>query len=398
MVWFSDSRTKRVTSTTLLIIGCLVGMAQADFIFGEPAKVPNVNSSSGDGAPSISADGLELYFHSNRDHGADLDYSDIWVAARASTDEAWGAPRNLGSPVNNPSAAEANPCISADGLELYFSDSWPSYVHASSLRPGGYGKGDIWVSKRETREADWGEPVNLGPQINSGSYDGTPHLSADGLSLYFGSNRSPNVESDLYVSTRPTKDDLWGPAMALGAPINTMAEQDFLFYPFLSYDGLSLFFTAIPWPWANAGGFSNGDMFISTRSSRDDGWGVPSRLPVLSSARNDGGLTFARGSSILYFGRSDPYIASPSFREDPARATGDIWQVEVIPIVDFNGDELVDVADIDILIDFWGTNESLCDIGPLPWGDGVVDVEDLVVLVEHIVENRAALDDTGEVD
>lgn len=378
------------TSLWLVIVGSLLlapPTAKGDFVFGEPTKVPNLNSSSAEISPSISADGLELYFASNDQHGADLSYHDIWVTTRTSTDEPWGVPRNLGSPVNTPSGAEVNPSISADGLELYFSDSWPSYVHEWNLRSGGYGKGDIWVSKRETREANWGEPVNLGPQINSDSYDGTPHLSADGLSLYFGSNRSPDVESDLYVSTRPTKDDPWGPAVALGAPINTMAEQDFLFYPFLSYDGLSLFFTAIPWPWGSAGGLSNGDIFVSTRPNRDDGWGVPLRLPVLSSTRNDGGLTFAHGDSTLYFGRSDPYIASPSFVEDPARATGDIWQVEVSPIVDFNGDGRVDGADVLILASRWEQNDSACDIAPFPIGDKIVDLQDLNALAGYIGED-----------
>jgi len=29
---------------------------------------------------------------------------------------------------------------------------------------------------------------------------------------------------------------------------------------------------------------------------------------------------------------------------------------------------------------------ALCDIGPVPWGDGVVDVQDLIVLAEHLFE------------
>ena len=55
-------------------------------------------------------------------------------------------------------------------------------------------------------------------------------------------------------------------------------------------------------------------------------------------------------------------------------------------IVDFNGDGVVDGADILAMVDCWGTDDSLCDIGPMPWGDGVVDVEDLTVLAEYIGE------------
>jgi hypothetical protein len=44
------------------------------------------------------------------------------------------------------------------------------------------------------------------------------------------------------------------------------------------------------------------------------------------------------------------------------------------------------VEDIIIMTHYWGSNYSLCDIGPMPWGDGVVDVEDLKVLAEHLFE------------
>jgi hypothetical protein len=65
---------------------------------------------------------------------------------------------------------------------------------------------------------------------------------------------------------------------------------------------------------------------------------------------------------------------------------GDIWQAPIIPIVDFNGDGVVDATDMCIMIDQWGKNYSLCDIGPTPLGDGIVDVEDLKVLAEHLFE------------
>jgi len=42
------------------------------------------------------------------------------------------------------------------------------------------------------------------------------------------------------------------------------------------------------------------------------------------------------------------------------------------------------VKDIVIITEHWGENYPLCDIGPMPWGDGIVDVQDLVVLTEYI--------------
>ena len=53
---------------------------------------------------------------------------------------------------------------------------------------------------------------------------------------------------------------------------------------------------------------------------------------------------------------------------------------------DFNGDEIVDAADMCIIVDHWGENYRLCDIGPTPFGDGTIDVQDLIVLAEHLFE------------
>ena len=64
----------------------------------------------------------------------------------------------------------------------------------------------------------------------------------------------------------------------------------------------------------------------------------------------------------------------------------DIWQAPIIPIVDLNSDGIVDSADMCIMVGYWGTDEPLCDIGPMPWGDGIVDVQDLIVLAEHLFE------------
>jgi len=62
---------------------------------------------------------------------------------------------------------------------------------------------------------------------------------------------------------------------------------------------------------------------------------------------------------------------------------GDIYQARVIPIVDFNGDGNIDTDDLLILIDNWGINEPLCDIGPTPFGDGIVDFKDLEVFMSY---------------
>jgi hypothetical protein len=58
--------------------------------------------------------------------------------------------------------------------------------------------------------------------------------------------------------------------------------------------------------------------------------------------------------------------------------------VEFIPIVDFNGDGAVDATDMLIFTDNVYSHHTLCDIAPLPAGDGYVDGKDLIVLAEHL--------------
>ena len=49
----------------------------------------------------------------------------------------------------------------------------------------------------------FGEPVNLGPVVNSTSFDAAPCISADGMALYLASTRPGGLGyEDLWVSTR----------------------------------------------------------------------------------------------------------------------------------------------------------------------------------------------------
>ena len=56
------------------------------------------------------------------------------------------------------------------------------------------------------------------------------------------------------------------------------------------------------------------------------------------------------------------------------------------PIFDFNSDGIIDCVDICMMVDYWGTDEPLYDIAPPPLGDGIVDVQDLILLSEHLFE------------
>src|SRR2546428_7640205 len=78
---------------------------------------PVINSVLRENGPAISKDGLSLYFGSFRAGG--FGGSDIWVSHRASVDDSWGSPVNLG-PTINTAVLEAVPEVSRDGHWMFF--------------------------------------------------------------------------------------------------------------------------------------------------------------------------------------------------------------------------------------------------------------------------------------
>jgi len=201
--------------------------------WGPPENLgPVVNSTSTDALSSISGDGLELYFNSDRP-GGNGDY-DLYVTKRATRNSPWGPPANLGSVVNS-SSLDGCPSVSSDGLELYF----------SSHRPGGYGNGDLYVSKRATTSDPWGEPVNLGPAVNCPFNEWFPCLSPDGLLLVFQAGSRPGGfgDCDLWMTRRASRTAPWEPVANLGPKINGSSLNC---RPCLAPDGSALYFC---WRW-----------------------------------------------------------------------------------------------------------------------------------------------------
>ena len=196
--------------------------------WGPPASLgPSVNDGAPDDGPCISSDGLELLFRSMRagGHGGD----DLWMCTRHSSAEPWGRPQNLGPPVNGRSY-EGHPCLDGAGLTLLF----------QSHGRGGLGRSDIWMCTRPAKGEPWGAPANLGPPINTGGDEGEPCLSPDGLTLFFKANRPGGLgKGDLWMSTRRTTAEPFGEPVNLGPTVNTGAANG---GPALSADCRTLYF------------------------------------------------------------------------------------------------------------------------------------------------------------
>jgi len=178
-----------------------------------------INTSGQDSLPSLSSNGLELYFNSNNSSGGYGGF-DIWMAERSSLTSEWGSAVNLGGLVNS-SAWDASPVISSDNLTLYF----------SSRRAGGYGSDDIWVSSRETKYEPWEPPINLGAVVNSTASELPCFISNDERLLIFNADRPGPFRSggygasDIWMTSRKTRFDEWEEPVNLGPNINTTAYE-----------------------------------------------------------------------------------------------------------------------------------------------------------------------------
>ena len=118
-----------------------------------------------------------------------------------------------------------HPTITKDVLKLYF----------SSNLSGGYGGKDIWMVSRENKKDDWGEPVNLGPDVNTVGDEMFPYIHEDG-SIYFASNGIPGMGGlDIFMALY--KDNYWGNVTNLKYPINSEGDDFGIVFEGLSNRG-----------------------------------------------------------------------------------------------------------------------------------------------------------------
>ncbi|HMC98529.1 MAG TPA: OmpA family protein, partial [Ferruginibacter sp.] len=172
---------------------------------------------------------------------------DLYYSARTNT--GWSEPQNIGRVINT-EFWESSPSLSPDKKDLYF----------SSNRPGGYGGKDIWVSHRQSN-GRWGEPVNLGPTINTEGDEGCPFMHADNRTLYFNSNGHMGYGStDLFLS-RKINDTAWNEPENLGYPINTIDDEGSLI---VAADGKTAYYAS------DQGKDSKGGLDIYTFQLRED--------------------------------------------------------------------------------------------------------------------------------
>jgi Tol biopolymer transport system component len=295
------------TIQRIAVVGALVMMLGGWAVgqqFSEWSSPTNlgdgVNSAYGDFFPAVSRDGLSLYFTSSRPGG----YGgwDIYLSQRPTAAEPWGPPQNLGPTINTP-YDEGAPDLSPDGHRMYF----------ASNRPGGFGGGDMYVSRRHNKRDDfgWQTPDNLGAGVNSAANEAGPAIFEDEstgvITLYFDSNRpggpgpladnAAHNGNDIYSSTLQF-DETFGPAILVAELSTPFFDRK----PAIRRDGLELLLAS-----NRPGTFGNLDLWVSTRATTWDSWSAPVNLgPSVNGPGNDAAPVLTFDGATLYFQSDRP--------------------------------------------------------------------------------------------
>lgn len=170
-----------------------------------------LNSQLHEGPVAFSRNGDQIFFTSNNQKRG-LQQTDasgrvrlkIYTAKRGNQD--WENVSEL--PFNSDDFSSQHPSLSRDGKRLYF----------ASDRTGGYGGYDIWFADR-TAEG-WGNPVNLGPMINSPGNEVFPYIHYSGF-LFYSSDGSPEGFGGLDIFSVNTRNLPDVHPQIFTAPFNT---------------------------------------------------------------------------------------------------------------------------------------------------------------------------------
>src|SRR3989441_24203 len=305
---------------------------------GLPGQITPINGPFNDQHPGISKDGLSLYFSSDRPGGCggsgDLD---IWASQRDSLDSPWKQPFNLdaariaaGLPcVINSSGRDLAPNLTPDGHFLFF------HSFRSSDNCGG---GDIYYAYRENPHDDLGwepprnlnrfgrdpnEPLVCGPIgstdfVNTPNTDAGPSYFQDELTgatvLYFTRSDQPTTVGDFDIYTANLRrDGIWG-TIVRDNELSSTPYRDTR--TAIRHDGLEIFISS-----ERPGGVGGDtrDLWVSTRSTTNDPWGIPLNLgPGINTSAFEGGPALSFDGKTLYFysdrpggsGKNDLYVST----------------------------------------------------------------------------------------
>lgn len=135
----------------------------------------------------------------------------------------WSKLKSVGDAINGTHSWEGQPSVSSDNKTLYFIRYFPQPADAKNKEH--YGGMDIYKSERLSN-GTWGEPINLGPVINTEYDEKSPFIHSDSYTLYFSSNGHIGIGGqDIYYSKIDENTMKFTKPVNIGYPINTEKDE-----------------------------------------------------------------------------------------------------------------------------------------------------------------------------
>lgn len=248
--------------------------------FGAPVAIAELNTTSPDGTLRLAPDELSGYFWSRK-----TGTSRIYYASRTGREQPFTV-----SPVTGLTAADndLDPTLATDGSILVFRHNTPG--------------DELWTA-RKVDAVTFASPLVMS-NLNLPSVEQQPYLQESGDTLLFSSDRNGST-FDIWRSVRV--------GTTFGTPVRMLEldngsgsnEGD----PVISSDGLTIFFRS-----NRAGGVGNFDIYVATRPTTAVAFGNVMLVPNVNSAGDDGPSFVSRDGCRLYLssdraGTNDIYVA-----------------------------------------------------------------------------------------
>lgn len=196
-----------------------------------------INSRFDEYAPSITADGKQLFFTARRsdteggeidEHGDYKFYEDIYTSKWNEEKGEWETSYGVDGFVNTP-MYDAVLSVNPQGNQMF--------IYKNNVNNAG----DIFVSTLDVHQDEWRAPEKLPRPINSSYFEGSCSITSNGNFLYFISERQGGLgQGDIYVSEKKSNGD-WGGPKSLGNVINTEMDEKFVF---IHPNGKTIYFSS----------------------------------------------------------------------------------------------------------------------------------------------------------
>ena len=178
--------------------------------WGTPVFVEKSSTKYNEGGIAFDSRYASMYITQCGGYDGKAEKCAIYQMKKVGTDWEMGNPLDFCK--SDTAHSYGHPALSPDGTKMYF----------SSDRTGGYGGFDIWVVSYSKRSKSWGEPVNLGPMINTTGSEYFPYLNDHNNQLYWSSDGLPGLGGlDLFTAIPSDEITVWNEVENLREPLNS---------------------------------------------------------------------------------------------------------------------------------------------------------------------------------